>query len=180
MPFSITPGGGARAHSVNMVAPSSKNQIGAARIKQRTEGIHAHPQCGLTPSASESLTRRNARAPPPRPRPSRATPTAVWRAPQRAPCSHQPRYQLANAARARASRQRAPRAAARRCVGLNLAVLRVRTMACAHARVPPSVSVARVRHVYLARSRRIRNVVQALATPCKPTRRARGQTSALA
>ncbi len=38
--------------------------------------------------------------------------TEAWPAPQRAHCNHRPRYRLANAARARASRRRPPRAAA--------------------------------------------------------------------
>jgi hypothetical protein len=62
--------------------------------------------------ALEPLTRRHSPTPPPRLRPSRATPMAAWRAPRPAPCNHRPRYRLANAALARASRRRAPRAAA--------------------------------------------------------------------
>jgi hypothetical protein len=56
---------------------------------------------------------------PPRPRPSRATPMAAWQVLQRAPCNHRPRYRLANAARARASRRRAPRAAAHERLGID-------------------------------------------------------------
>jgi hypothetical protein len=115
-----------------------------------------HIQCGLTESASESLTHRHAREPPPHLRPSRATPTAASRAPRRAPCcclsrgpeggvaSAAARSLLVYAARARASLQRAPRASARRRVSGSttafVAVLCVCAMACAHARV--SVRVA--------------------------------------
>ena len=52
------------------------------------------------------------RAPPPPPQSSRAAATAAWQVPLRAPCSRRPRRLLLHAARARASRQRAPRAAA--------------------------------------------------------------------
>ena len=61
-------------------------------------------------SAAQSLSR----APPPRPRRSRARPKAALRAPLRALCSHRPRHLLVHAAHARASRRRAPQAAARR------------------------------------------------------------------
>ena len=52
-------------------------------------------------------------------RPSRAAATAARRAPQRAPCSHRPRYRLAKAVRARASRRRATRAAAHKRLGID-------------------------------------------------------------
>ena len=122
-------------------------------LAPRTAGMHAHPQCGLTESASESLTHRHAREPPPHPRPSRATPTAASRAPRRAPCcclsrgpeggeaSAAARSLLVYAARAIASLQRAPRASARRRVsgsingGLCCGLARVRHGVCACARV---------------------------------------------
>ena len=63
-------------------------------------------------TALEPLTGRHSPAQPPPPRSSRAAATAAWRVPRLAPCSRRPRRPLAHAARARASRRRAPRAAA--------------------------------------------------------------------
>jgi hypothetical protein len=59
------------------------------------------------------------RAPPPPPRSSRAAATAAWQVPRPAPCSRRPRRLLVHAARARASRRRAPRAAAHERLGID-------------------------------------------------------------
>jgi hypothetical protein len=112
-------------------------------------GMLAHLQRGLAPSASESLTRRHARAPPPRPRLSQTPPTAAWRAPRQAPCSRRPLHLLVHAARARASRRRAPRAAVHERASVStvalVVVVRVCAMACAHAHVSLSLRVADTR-----------------------------------
>ncbi len=61
---------------------------------------------------NSSLTHRHSRAQPPPLQSSRAAATAAWRAPRPALCNRQQRRLLVHAARARASRRRAPQAAA--------------------------------------------------------------------
>jgi hypothetical protein len=74
--------------------------------------------CGMA-GALESLTDRHSPAQPPPLRSSRAAGTAVWQVPRRAPSSRRPRRLLVHAARARASRRRAPRAAAHERLGID-------------------------------------------------------------
>jgi hypothetical protein len=122
------------------------------------------------------------RAPPPRPRRSRQLPMAALRAPQPALSSQRPRHLLVYAARARASRRRAPRAAARRTVSF-AAVLRVcrggeRMRACvrpavrapAHARISNAQNAVvrplrRTRHEGVCRFTQFTARVTTLAPP---------------
>jgi hypothetical protein len=90
------------------------------------------------------------RAPPPRPRPSRAALTAAYRAMLRAPCrrrgpcSRWPRRLLPHTARVRASRRRAPRAPAHKNASASpaVAVIIVCACACSQAFVSPPGGVA--------------------------------------
>ena len=95
---------------------------------------------------NSSLTHRHSRAQPPPLQSSRAAATAAWRAPRPAPCNRQQRRLLVHDARARASRRRAPRAAASNSVddidyGLCYGLAPVRDRA---VHMQPNLSVRRL------------------------------------
>ena len=95
---------------------------------------------------NSSLTRRHSRAQPPPLQSSRAAATAAWREPRPAPCNRQQRRLLVHDARARASRRRAPRAAASNSVddidyGLCYGLAPVRDRA---VHMQPNLSVRRL------------------------------------
>jgi len=108
----------------------------ASTGKARDERLQIRLRSGGLVCAAETL----GRAPPPRPRRSRARPMAALQAPRRALCSHRPRHLQVHAARARALRRREPRAAARRRDGQAangglVAVMRGCRGVCARVRV---------------------------------------------
>jgi hypothetical protein len=83
---------------------------------------------------------------------------AAWRAPRPAPCSRRSRRPLAHAARARASPRRAPRAAARRRVGVN-----GRQSRCSRTRTGPRADVA-VRAILVQKVQKERPTTQGTIT----------------
>ncbi len=86
---------------------------------------------------NSSLTRRHSPAQPPRLQSSRAAAKAAWQVPRPAPCSRRQRRLLMHTARVRASRQRAPRAAAHTSASVSITAsdtaVRVCAIGCSHA-----------------------------------------------
>jgi hypothetical protein len=128
------PSAGCAAGTVSL--PSSAVLNNGRHCVGRRAAQRRRPKMCSMATAWESLRRRHSRAPPPPLRSSRAAATAAWQVPRPAPCSRRPRRLLAHAARARASRRRAPRAAAHERLGIDygrcygLALVRDRVFTC--------------------------------------------------
>ncbi len=112
-------GPSARCTAATVSLPSSAALYDGRDLvgRQRNVGVRT---CAVWPLPwNSSLTRRHSPAQPPPLQSSRAAATAAWQAPRQAPCSRRQRRLLVHAARARASRRRAPRAAAHERPGLS-------------------------------------------------------------
>jgi hypothetical protein len=121
-----------RSHPSNQLAPYLSPHPDASSRNQTAGQAEMKDSSRLQMVAPRRIERR---APPPPPRPSRAAATAAQRVPLRAPCSRRLRPLLVLAAGARASRRRAPRAAARKSASVPTAVTVIVVHACARLQV---------------------------------------------